>query len=53
LVLDPFLGSGTTGVAALQAERNFIGSEMNEKWFVKAKERIEMCNPLFSKVEVV
>jgi site-specific DNA-methyltransferase (adenine-specific) len=40
-VLDPFMGSGTTGVAALQTRRNFIGIEINEGYFNYAKSRIE------------
>lgn len=53
LVLDPFLGSGTTGVAALQCGREFIGCEMDEHWFQKSCRRLDECNPLFSQVEVV
>jgi site-specific DNA-methyltransferase (adenine-specific) len=41
LVLDPFMGSGTTGVAALQNNRNFIGIELDENYFNIAKHRIE------------
>lgn len=41
LVLDPFMGSGTTGVAALKQNRNFIGIELDENYFNVAKERIE------------
>lgn len=41
MVLDPFMGSGTTGVAALEMNRNFIGIELDEKYFNIAKERIE------------
>jgi len=40
-VLDPFLGSGTTGVACKNLNRNFIGIELNSKYFEIAKERIE------------
>lgn len=40
-VLDPFLGSGTSGVAALQLGRKFIGIEKNPKWFDIACKRIE------------
>ncbi len=43
-VLDPFLGSGTTGVAALQAGFQFIGIEKEEEYFGIAKERIENYN---------
>lgn len=40
LVLDCFMGSGTTGVACKKLNRNFIGMEINETYFNKAKERI-------------
>ncbi|MBO6031762.1 MAG: hypothetical protein J6Q22_09835 [Prevotella sp.] len=40
-VLDPFMGSGSTGVAALFLQRRFIGIEKEEDYFKMAKERIE------------
>lgn len=40
-VLDPFMGSGTTGVAAVQMGRKFIGIEREPKYFDIACERIE------------
>ena len=40
-VLDMFMGSGTTGVAALKNNRNFIGYEINEHYYNVAKERVE------------
>lgn len=40
-ILDPFMGSGTTGIAAVQAGRNFIGVEMNPDYFSIACKRIE------------
>lgn len=40
-VLDPFMGSGSTGVAANELNRKFIGIELDEKYFNIAKERIE------------
>lgn len=40
-VLDPFMGSGSTGVACVNTNRNFIGIELDEKYFNIAKERIE------------
>ena len=41
MVLDPFMGSGTTGIAAIQEGLNFIGIEKEEKYFNIAKSRIE------------
>ncbi|MCD6417443.1 site-specific DNA-methyltransferase, partial [bacterium] len=41
VILDPFMGSGTTGVVAKRYNRNFIGIEINPKYFKWAKERIE------------
>lgn len=40
-ILDPFMGSGSTGVACINTNRNFIGIELDEKYFNIAKERIE------------
>ena len=40
-ILDPFMGSGTTGVAAVQMGRDFIGIEREEKYFDIACRRIE------------
>ena len=40
-VLDFTMGSGTTGVAAKNLNRSFIGIEMDEGYFNIAKERIE------------
>jgi DNA modification methylase len=40
IVFDPFLGSGTTGVAAKELGRSFIGIEKVEKYYDLAKERI-------------
>ena len=41
LVLDPFMGSGTTGVACMNLGRKFIGIEISEKYFEIACRRIE------------
>ena len=51
-ILDPFMGSGTTGVAALQMGRSFIGIEREEKYFEAACRRLREANgddvgPLF------
>ena len=40
-VLDPFMGSGTTGVACKHLNRNFIGIELDDKYFNIALERIK------------
>ena len=41
LVLDNCMGSGSTGVACVNTNRNFIGIELNEEYFNIAKDRIE------------
>jgi site-specific DNA-methyltransferase (adenine-specific) len=43
IVLDPFMGSGTTGVACLEEERKFVGMEMTESYFEDAHQRIEFA----------
>ena len=46
-ILDPFMGSGTTGVACLNTNRNFIGIELDKEYFKLAQNRI---NPQRRKV---
>jgi len=46
LVIDPFMGSGTTGVISIQNNRKFYGIERDEKYFEIAKTRINNSNPL-------
>lgn len=41
VVLDPFSGSGTTGVVALQHGRRYIGIDLNEEYTALGRERIE------------
>jgi len=41
LVIDPFMGSGTTGIAAIKNGRRFIGIELEKEWFDVARKRIE------------
>ena len=41
IVLDCFMGSGTTGVACKKLERDFIGIEINKDYYEIAKNRIE------------
>ena len=40
-VLDPFTGGGSTGIAAINLDRDFIGIEIDEKYYNTAKSRIE------------
>ena len=40
-IIDPFMGSGTTGVACKKLNRNFIGIELDKTYFEIAKNRIE------------
>lgn len=40
LILDPFMGSGTTGVSALSQNRKFVGIEIDENYFKLANTRI-------------
>jgi len=40
-ILDPFMGSGTTGVACVQTGRNFIGIEIDPDYFAIAERRIK------------
>ena len=51
-ILDPFMGSGTTGVACVKLGRNFIGVEKDERYFAIAQRRIadaqaQLTLPLF------
>ena len=39
-ILEPFMGSGSTGVACINTKRDFIGIELNEEYFKIAEERI-------------
>jgi len=41
LVVDPFMGSGSTGVAALTSGRSFIGFELSTEYAAIARERLE------------
>lgn len=49
-ILDPFMGSGTTGVAAIKSGKGFVGIEKDERYFEIAKRRISShldCPDLF------
>ena len=41
IVLDTFMGSGTTAVACLETDRQFVGFEIDEKWCKIANDRIK------------
>ena len=41
IIIDPFMGSGTTGLACQELSRNFIGIELNEEYFNIAKDRLQ------------
>lgn len=43
-ILDPFMGSGSTGVAAIQSGRKFIGIEIEKEYFDIACQRLEIAN---------
>jgi site-specific DNA-methyltransferase (adenine-specific) len=43
IALDPFMGSGTTAVAAIKAKRNYVGYEINEAYVRLANSRIKQA----------
>jgi len=47
LVLDPFMGAGTTALVARKLNRNFIGIELNQKYIEIAERRLQREVPLF------
>jgi DNA modification methylase len=47
IVLDPFFGSGTTGVVALQHNRKYIGIELNPEYAAIAEKRLQEAGGLF------
>jgi site-specific DNA-methyltransferase (adenine-specific)/modification methylase len=44
IVADPFMGSGSTGVAAIQMGREFVGIERDERYFEIACRRIQQAH---------
>lgn len=53
VVLDNTMGSGTTGVACVNTNRNFIGMELDDKYFEIAKARINKANTSLYTVHVI
>jgi len=51
-VMDPFLGTGTTSVAALKAGRNSIGCELDHHYFGLARKRINDSKDIFTDAEI-
>ena len=49
IVLDPFMGSGTTGVAAIQEGMHFVGIELDPHYYEIASERIRKAKPIEQK----
>jgi len=48
IVLDPFMGSGSTGIGAIKEGFNFIGIERDEVYVEIARRRIGSVDPLFN-----
>jgi DNA modification methylase len=52
-IIDPFSGSGTTGVVALRNGRNYVGCELNPEYAALSKQRISDDCGMFGDVEVI
>lgn len=52
-VCDPYMGSGSTGIAALRLGMNFLGIERDPKHFAIAEKRIRNDAPMFNNVSVL
>lgn len=50
-ILDPFCGSGTTGVVALERNREFLGIELNPEYIKLAEKRMKEITPCFGFME--
>ena len=44
IVFDPFMGSGSTGIAALQLGRSFMGCEISPEYFAIAEKRVKKAS---------
>ncbi len=45
IILDPFMGSGSTGIACLNNNRSFIGFELDKHYFDIAGKRLNISEP--------
>jgi ParB/RepB/Spo0J family partition protein len=52
IVLDPFMGSGTTGEAALKLKRRFIGIEVDKEYYSRTKQRLSKIKTEFDACNV-
>ena len=52
-VLDPFMGSGATGIACALLDRDFVGVDMDEKWCKVSEARITFCRDNVEKAKKV
>lgn len=48
IVLDPFIGSGTTAVAALETGHKYIGYEIDERYYTAAMACLEQCGSIYT-----
>jgi len=48
IILDPFMGSGSTAIAALKSERRYVGYEIDTEYIKLAEERIKQNNALLA-----
>ena len=46
LVLDPFMGSGTTAISCVDHKRNYLGVELHQEYIDMAEDRISRFSPL-------
>ncbi len=44
VVLDPFMGSGQTAIAALKAQRHYVGYDINAEYVKLAEKRLQICS---------
>lgn len=51
LVLDPFMGSGTTGIAAVQEGMRFVGIEKDEHYYEIAQSRVTKAKPIVEPIQ--